>query len=487
MILGNTIEGTDDNKENKLLKITFGVIILIMWLYIFLLNKFYPVYLDDWGYAFNYCDGSEITSVWDIFQSQYCHYMTWGGRVVGHFVAQFLLWIGNMGADILNSLAYILLVMCMYIISNKSNKTNITLFLFINVFIWFSLPEPYQDLFWITGSANYLWGMLFIILFLCPYILYYFSPEKKEDKTYKNILFLFAGIIAGWTNENTTLALCFMLVVLILIMKMQKISIPKWMIFGFVGAVIGCLVMQLSPGNAIRREFDIADVHGATNVDLSFYFYRFVTVMKFAYTNLFTPFKIYLVILLLFLWRGPKDKNEKKKKLVVSLLFLVAGAVATVVMSGAPMFPNRAWFGILIFVIISAMILYANIDFSFLPLKVLNYTFGLALLIVCLLSAKETYSEMKQFDKIYAGWMVDIKQQKEKGIKDIIIYENFESKCSPFAIVKLKQFYIGESFWPEQFGKYMGVNSIIIRRIQDKKLFEGKGFAKDDISNHEQE
>ncbi|EGK02795.1 DUF3329 domain-containing protein [Dysgonomonas gadei] len=459
----------NSDASSKVLKVVFASIILILGVYCFLLNRLYPVYMDDWAYAFSACDESEITSVWDIFVSQYCHYFTWGGRCVGHFIAQFLLWINPLWADILNAAAFILLLLFIYAIANKNNKTNIIFFIVLLVSVWFLLPDLSQNLFWITGSANYLWGSLIILMFIYPFVSYYLDARERNNAAFRSVFLLLFGVIAGWTNENTSLAFVVFLIALVLIMRYQKIAVPKWMIFGIIGFIIGCIILQVSPGNNIRRKFELLNVHGFEDVSLSFYFYRFVTVIKLAYIYLFLPMAVYAGVLLIYLRKGPKDKIERRKKLILSFLFLGVALIATVVMSGAPYFPSRAWCGIFIFLIVAIMILYANIDISFLPLRIINYILVIVALVTFIYSAKETYSEMKLFDMRYKEWVVEIERQKKEGIQDIVVYTDFNSEASPFAAFTLKEAYVGEGhFWIEKFGLYMGVNTIRIKKIEDK-------------------
>ena len=115
------------------------------------------------------------------------------------------------------------------------------------------------------------------------------------------------------------------------------------------------------------------------------------------------------------------------------------------------------------------MILYANIDISFLPLRIINYILVIVALVTFIYSAKETYSEMKLFDMRYKEWVVEIERQKKEGIQDIVVYTDFNSEASPFAAFTLKEAYVGEGhFWIEKFGLYMGVNTIRIKKIEDK-------------------
>ena len=100
-------------KKNK-----YGLIIvlIIIAIQIFTLNYLHPLYLDDWAYVLFVDDyatlyeSHRIESIWEIFVSQYNHYMTWGGRTVAHVIAQTLLYMPQIVHDILNTIVYLLFI-----------------------------------------------------------------------------------------------------------------------------------------------------------------------------------------------------------------------------------------------------------------------------------------------------------------------------------------------------------------------------------------
>lgn len=439
-------------------RFTFYGVVFLVGIFFLILNTLYPVYLDDWHYSFNLAEEGKLTGITDILKSQYEHYFSWGGRSVLHSIAQLLLWVGEPWNDLLNTLAYIFFVLLIYNITNKGNKTNTILFLYINIFIWFSLPSLSQNLLWTTGSANYLWGGLLVFCLLYYYTSYYLKDEIKASKG-KAIGIFLLGILAGWTNENVGIALIFFLIGLFILLKLQKRQIPLWMITGLVGATIGCAFMILAPGNAIRSKNDLWVAHQLEEADLSFYFYRFVTVTKLAYKYLFIPCVIYFILLTLY-WLKAKEM-KKKEKLQLSLLFFFTAAVATIVMSGSPMFPERAWFGILIFLITGAMILYANIDFSSRVLGIANGIIFFAVLITYVASYKINYDELSKFSKVCDRREQIIKKEKSKGIQDIIVADTeFKERESCLVVLDLQDWMMIDPGWDTRLGKYYGVNSV---------------------------
>ena len=435
--------------------------VLFLGLFFFILNRLYPAYLDDWFYFFNYSNGEPIRSFCDIIEGQYEHYFTWGGRNVVHTIAQFLLWIGSFWSNVLNTLVYLLFVLLIYFIANKNNKVNISTFILITILIWFTLPTFSQNILWITGSANYLWGCLIVMGFIYPFISYYYTQRKKQGIV-RNISFLLIGIVAGWTNENVAAAMIFLIIGLIILLKVRKIAIPLWMIFGFAGAVIGFAIMVLAPGNYERRAHELWVVHHMKEITPSFYFYRFVTVAKLSYAYLLYPVIIYAASLVLYWKKGIEDK--KKETLYLSLLFFLSSVIATLAMSGSPIFPERAWFGIIILLIVAIVILYANLDFSSSILKATNYAIFTILLSVFIISGFISYSDLKAFRDTTDRRERLIKEEIEKGKKDIIITDVlFEEKESALMVLNLQDWLIHErEGWAERYGKYHGVKSIRI-------------------------
>ncbi|MDR2955764.1 MAG: DUF6056 family protein [Prevotella sp.] len=454
-------------KEN-VSKILLTLTVIFVGAFFYILNVLYPIYLDDWFYSFSFfAENERINSFFSIFQSQYNHYFEWGGRNVVHVIAQLLLWAGETWGNVFNTLAYVALTMCIYFIANRGNKPNILLFILINILIWFTLPAFSQNLLWITGSANYLWGGLIVLVFAYPYVSYYYKQEESSS-IFRNISFAFLGILAGWTNENMGVALIFFLIGVGILLKIRKLPIPTWMIFGLVGVVIGFLMMISAPGNFMRNKLELMAVHKMSEITPSFYFYRFVTVFKLSCIYLLIPVLIYILLLVLYCWKGKRE--HKKETLYLSLLFFTSSAIATMAMSGSPVFPERAWFGIIILLIVSISILYAHIDFTPSALRIVNYSIIGILSIVYLYSWAENYTELDKFNQVCESRQLLIEKEKAKGIKDIVITDAiFEEKDSKLIVLNLKDWLILErDGWAERVGRYNGVNTIKIYESQER-------------------
>lgn len=438
-------------------------VVLLTGLFFYELNVLYPIYIDDWSYTFSMADGKRVDSFTSIIQSQYVHYFNWGGRVILHAIAQALLWFGESWANVLNTFAYLALGLIIYSISNNGNKANPVLFIFINIALWFFLPSFSQNILWTTGSANYLWGGLILFSFVLFYTSYYLKQASTEKDTLKCIGMFILGILAGWTNENMSIALIFFLIYLILLLKYEKKEIPKWMISGLIGAIMGCVVMLLSPGNAVRSKNDLWVAHKMHEMVPSFYFYRFVTVTKLAYQYLFVPVMIYAILIILFWWKG---KTERKQQIFrLSLLFFCASVVATIVMSGSPMFPERAWFGIILLLVIGSVILYANIDLSSLVPKVINYTLFGVVFVIYLISCKSNYNDLVRFRETCDRREAVINEEISKGVKDVVVIDKcFYPTQSSLTTLDLQDWMMIDPAWDTRVGKYYGINTVTFKK-----------------------
>lgn len=405
-------------------KVSLYLVILLFFCLVYILNILYPLQADDWGYSFIFNEANQhterIQSIFDILVSQYNHYFGWGGRSVVHFIAQFLLFIDIRIADLLNSIAYICLFIMVYKIINKGKKPNAGLFILLNIVIWLIQPAFSMVILWLTGSANYVWGALLLVLFIYPYYSFYLN-KKSKDSVPKGILFFLWGILSGWTNENSSLAMIFLLISLMCYLRYQKIKLPKWAVFGIVGACIGCAVMILAPGNMVRSSI-LSYNFGLLEVS-SF------KLFKIRLYNLFNAgavrLSLFLIIYMFFLFMYLK-KGEMKNKIdivFVSFAFFVSALVGFVVLYPVPYFPRDVWTGIHIFFFIAIGILYVNTSFNTLLMKICRSAIFLVLIAAFINYFVGFYKEVDYFSIKTKERVLFVEQEKAKGKEDIIIPE----------------------------------------------------------------
>lgn len=327
-----------------------------------ILNFLYPLYADDWGYFLhNFEKSSDYNIVKEIVNRQYNQYFNWGGRVVVHSIAHFILWLGYPWYNLLNTLVFILLLYLIYKISNYTHSINPVLFTLLTLLVWFATPSFNYVFFWKVGAANYLWSTLIILLFIYPYYTHYISGKKNENGFLRSLLFFLAGIIAGWTNENMVVGLAFFIVALIILLKYEKRPVPIWIIFGLCGVLAGGVFMLSAPGNYIRAEVVSEELHLSDKSLLYNIGYR---VLKVGYRYLVYILPVVILYsVVFFFYRKYADKDVYGKTFRCSILFFVSAHAACLAMVGSAIFPQRAIFGIIALLVTSTGILFANTHF----------------------------------------------------------------------------------------------------------------------------
>lgn len=199
---------------------------------------------------------------------------------------------------------FIIYILLIYLIANRGNKINLFLLYFIFLLVWFFQPNLGQTTLWITGSVNYLWGTTIVFLFLYPYYAFftdnYYKRETisfSKDSVWRSLVFLFAGIIAGWTNETTAVSMVVILALFLFIQKYRlRRPIPKWSIWGGIGAFIGTVLMLLAPGNFRRLHIEMKNTQSVENDLFSTYFRLSRTIGQLCFDCISNMFGQYIVV-----------------------------------------------------------------------------------------------------------------------------------------------------------------------------------------------
>lgn len=390
------------------------------------LNIMTPLWADDYFYSLSYT-GGKILSIKDILSFQYLHYMNNGGRSIVHIIAQILLICPPLIADILNSCVFILFIIVVYIhCKGRDREHNPILFMLIFFSVWFIQPAFGETVLWLTGSANYLWGMCIVVIYLLPYRLY--NGKKTRSEILKTIALFLFGIIAGWTNENVSVSLVVMLFLWFIYWKIKSYKIPAWAIGGLIGAILGCCALLLAPGNFVRADFS------STNQSLFAYYYKFnIYTMRFmhnlGYLNIISS--ILLILVLKF--------SNLPKKLFLSLIFIYAVGVlaATYSMLASPSFPGRAWFGIITLNIIIFGIIFYNLNFQAKFIRFIRYFILGIVSISFIFNFYNTFKDIKELSIMWHNRDLFIKEAVKENKETVEI-----------SLIPIKSKYtFGDDYW----------------------------------------
>lgn len=440
-------------------KILFVLSLIVIFSFILILNRLYPLLGEDWDYSF-ICtptndSGDRVSGLKDIFLSQYNHYLFWGGRSVTHAIAQFLLMIGERWHDILNSMVFLLSVCLVYRMVNQGYRLNVWMFWIIALCVWLFVPDIISTTLWLTYSANYLWGTAILIAFIYPYYSYYMTG-KSSDSFFQIPLLFLGGIVAGWTNENMSLALIFFLISLLFLLRYHKEKIPVWMFFGLAGAIIGCVLLLAAPGNYVR----LGSSSLTDSLSMSILTERFYNIAKVSIYYLWALMSTYAVALV-FLIRK-KDSEESHKVLFISLLFFVSAVVSIVVMLASPEFPIRVLSGTTFFLIIAVGIPYVHITQSKEQIKWLNPLLVLILLFMAVPDYIGKYHYTQYLNQFWKEREIYVEEQIEKGILDVEVTGNIKSN-DKFIVYDLE--YTPDKWINKVYARYYGLNTI--RKISE--------------------
>lgn len=214
-----------------------------------------PYFANDYRYFLVQGTGEFVSSVSDVFISQYRHYFEWGGRSVAHVIAQFLLWWGKPISGVVQGMCYILLILFIYYNAFGLKPTLRVRFcpiFIISLLLLLQLRRYGEVVFNIVSAANYLYTTTLVLMFLLPYRIS-MERELKVNPLYFWPLILVLGVIAGWSNENTAAAVATGLgLYLIYCLKERKLKL--WQCIGYGGFLVGFALLVLAPGNQARLD-----------------------------------------------------------------------------------------------------------------------------------------------------------------------------------------------------------------------------------------
>jgi hypothetical protein len=392
------------SKSNIILYIFCIGIIFIF----FLFNVYTPLIADDYSYSLG------INSILDIVKSQYEHYFNWGGRSIAHFLAQLWLLIGKPLFNVANTMIYCLFIILVYFhITGTFKKFNPILFIIINITFWIITPAWGQNFLWLTGSCNYLWTSTIILLFIVPFRIH-LENNKWKLSILLSIIYLFIGVFAGWSNENSGAALLFFFIGYFIIKKINHDIFCLFEILSFIGLLIGFILLIIAPGNYVRTEV-INEMnprnHPMIIINLINRFFD-ISKMFFNYGTLF----MFIIILIAFDIIGIKkilqfsilgfnfsfNYQRQNKLKLFTYIYVLAAFIGAYSMVLSPTFPPRAYFIIIVFSIISFYQIFLQREYIFPKLNKITKILFLLLLIFIIFSS--LINRTRRIIGVYIRW-----------------------------------------------------------------------------------
>ena len=271
-----------------------------------------------------------------LWATQVKEYLEWSGKFVGHYMARVLLSGPEWVHPVLTPVMFMLLVAGGALLAlgvQWRERLYAWHLVVVAGLVWIALPAFGTVFFWRTGTGDYGYSLVWATLFLVPYRMW---ADRADFRLPGGALFVFAGILAGWSNENV--GMLAILTALSVAAFRWRVSgrVHLWAIAGIAGAALGWSMMMAAPGNAIR----LAAVGGVEKIPLASMkaLLRFV---QFWSTEQIEMLPYFLVALLLA-WMLRRRGLLKPAAWIPAVVFFLMAQASLAAFIASPSTPYRA-------------------------------------------------------------------------------------------------------------------------------------------------
>lgn len=467
-------------------------VLFVVFFFFYFLNWVAPLFFgDDMLYAFQWKDGvsffnqadwsmPRVDSFSALFQSVYSHYLYWHGRLLAVFLNFLFMWTGKPFFDVCNTLVILLLGCLVCWVSDKGKLVlpgwKQLLFVYC---CFFYLTFNFVSVFlWLSGSCNYVWSSLIVLLFLLPYIRRYYDVSLSDVS---GIALFLVGFIAGSTNENVVVSVLIFL--LVLMYRERSLLRYRGLCFGFLGLCVGCVVMLFSPGVPFRLLCTFTEMASCIGNSQDFQYVVFVDetlrklrdgeflawlnpyllkdnlmgILYFYFSNLFL-----VICHLVGIWFVP---SGNKDGWFVRFLFFF-GHLSLWVMLFSPYLPGRSFFMTELCSIAGILIMFRYFAGNKQIQKFFNFILGLLFVVSVVVGGivlekgwqhKSDYDRFCRFVQLHREDMVVVYMPSS------YLIDGLNTWFSPFTVVDFKC----DRFYVRCAARYYGVKDIVVYRDYD--------------------
>lgn len=333
------------NSSGKVRLALYALIFAVMLLF----NVLSPYIMDDYKYLFSFADDTRMEHLSQLIPSIAAHAHHMNGRLVAHAWVQLFAMLPMWLFDVVNSLVFVLQLMLFDRISRGSRKTSNLMIPVTFCLIWLFEPVYAQANLWQDGACNYLWSIVFCLIFLLPFV-----EDFMFDRSIKpfgmQIAFVVWAFFAGAYTETLSAASIFMAGVLVLVMLVyQKKKMRSYWVISLAAAFAGYISIYLAPAQWVEKA---AEMHPRI---LFSNLVNITNIFRSEFGLLTCVFVVLLVIHIL-------EKTDVKTLILASTFFLGALA-AHYIMMFAGYYTPRSSIGAFALLAISDLILmYALLD-----------------------------------------------------------------------------------------------------------------------------
>lgn len=344
--MNRKFSAVDNDKRSRLHTILIWAGILILGVMVWIFHRNVPFMMDDLWYSTNLATDGPLTGLSDIIEGQVWHFMNWGGRSITHGILQATLMTGELGADILNMVMFLVLAWMVCVTAGKLKSfwflTAATLIIALNANVKMSM-------FWQAGTVNYVYSTAWILLFVWTYLRQVENPLARKLPL-AELWMIPLGLMTGWSNENMGPA-CLILSVAatVYLVRVCHKKLPSWMVTGSVTCLIGSVLVIAAPGNFVRSATIEKKSLAQTVFD------RFYSMLCAGTDFLFPTAALTAVVLLIWMVCLGK-KLRPAQWMLLALAVLSYGAMVL-----SPHYPDRATFGTMVVCIVLIIWVLADI------------------------------------------------------------------------------------------------------------------------------
>lgn len=324
-------------------KVFFIFTVIVIYFLIYRTAIQVPMHSDDYAY---YLKGLSLSN-------HISHYLNWSGRFIADYTSSLLMNLFSRQVYMaLNSLAFLsvsVMVTLLPGVVRKSELVDKSTFLIVwLVFImyWSGNPNIGETSFWLVGSANYLWPLVWAGAYLL-FILYFLSRERRMN-TVQLIILGILGAGAGLSNESLGFCMAFFSLCLIaLYWKGDR----RILLTGLFSTCVGYALLLFAPGNYVRLENDSYNKWHAMSL--------MEKVIEHIYDRMTKAFKgffllyIVMIFILIVTLLIQKEREDNIQSVVFALGFAALSVCALFVFVVSPTMPRRSENSALFFTLLS--------------------------------------------------------------------------------------------------------------------------------------
>lgn len=441
-------------KNTRISKCITITAVLFITAAIFLINYLTPYIADDYANLSGTVWGTEqaLTTFSGLIRSACNFYCSWGGRMEGYIFAKLLLYFPPMIADLLNTLCYMSATLFIYLICKGEHRHSLPLYLGIHILLWICVPDYGQVMFWICGSANYLWTSVIVLSLIYLYRRYSVSEGKLFHSRIYSIPTFLLGFSAGLAMENMSAGMLVILTLYLITFWKHHVGIQLPILTSYLGSLTGFAFLVFAPGNQARSDAEIKLSVLFKFVIISYYWVICVGILCI----------LWLVFCILSMNILPETS---KRTVLESLLYLCGAAASAYCMMAAPSSPERTWYIVCVYAVISVGLLYSSLEqYQTACIRKAVRTITAGAMVILSVSMADTMISSFEILTQTKEREAYILTQKELGNLDIytpVISHQYPLRAKHDALTGLSDITSDPEYWINQaVADYYDVNSI---------------------------